>query len=221
MTTITEVFRNIGKAYGYKKVDADFSHQPQFSVKWERSYDYIDLHVSDYLRDAPVEVWEDLAKTIFRQLTSGEKISYEGALPRFVTAPEFSQKNRATFIRRKGYEYDTTGRFQAKVKHLVSIGLLPEDHNIEVVLDLDASDTTSQTSVLFRTIAINYKLEDVSDETLDAIIYYRYLVIEEQTRVFGTQEEPKDVKADFLDGFHHNIHEVEGELRCYEMELFD
>lgn len=220
MTTISEVFKNIGQTYGYKQVNADFSHQPQFSVKWERSFDYIDFRVSDYLRDAPVEVWEDLAKTIFRQLTSTSGISYEGALPRFVTAPEFSQKNRATFIRRKGYEYDTTGRFDDRVAHLVSIGLLPEDHNIEVVLDLDDSYSTSQVSVLFRTIAINYELEDASDEALDAIIYYCYLVIEEQTRVFGTQEEPKDVKADFLNGFPHDFHEVEVELMCYEMELF-
>lgn len=221
MTTITEVFRNIGKAYGYKQVNADFSSQPQFSVKWERSCDYINLHVSDYLQDAPVEVWEDLATTIFRQLTSTVGISYEGALPRFVTAPEFSQKNRATFIERKGYEYDPTGRFNAKVKHLVSIGLLPEDHNIEVVLDLDDSYSTTQTSVLFRTIAINYVLDDVSDETLDAIIYYHYLKIEEQTRVFGTLEDPKSVREEFLKGFPHDLHEVEGELMCYEMELFD
>lgn len=221
MTTITEVFRNIGKAYGYRQVNADFSSQPQFSVKWERSCDYINLHVSDYLRDAPVEVWEDLATTIFRQLTSTVGISYEGALPRFVTAPEFSKKNRATFIRRKGYEYDPTGRFDDRVAHLVSIGLLPEDHNIEVVLDLDDSYSTAQTSVLFRTIAINYVLDDASDETIDAIIYYRYLSIEEQTRVFGTLEDPKSVREEFLKRFPHDLHEVEGELMCYEMELFD
>ncbi len=221
MTTITEVFRNIGKAYGYNQVNADFSNQPQFSVRWERSCDYINLHVSDYLQDAPVEVWEDLATAIFRQLTSTTGISYEGALPRFVTAPEFSKRNRATFIERKGYEYDPTGEFNDRVAHLVSIGLLPEDHNIEVVLDLDDGYSAAQTSALFRTIAINSVLDGVSDETLDAIIYYRYLSIEEQTRVFGTLEEPKSVREDFLKGFPHDFHEVEEELMCYEMELFD
>lgn len=52
----------IGQTYGYGQVTAKYEEFPEFKIKWLRSDAWIELGVSDYLRDAPSEVVDGLLR---------------------------------------------------------------------------------------------------------------------------------------------------------------
>lgn len=184
------IFGNVGNEYGYENVSVEWSPFKAFKVQWQRSYNWISFRVSDYIKDAPSEVLEALAVSMFKRV-KGERGSYSDAFRKYVLAPEFSQKHRKTFIERGRYLYaDSENKnLSDSVDRLVKAGLIPEDHNIEVVWDHSYENGLASTySVLMRTIMVSYQLDDkdVPDYTIDYAIYHAYLTIEAESKVFGT-----------------------------------
>lgn len=192
---VTSVFQEIGKKYGYENVSIEWTAFKQFKVQWQRSYNWIAFRLSDYLKEAPVEVWQDLANTLFGKI-AGKDCNYAEPLTSWVLAPEFSQKHRPTFIKRGRYLKEDDGEnksITASLDRLVTAGLIPADHNIKVVWNNDTkSDMAGTYSVLMRTVMVNGQLDvnDIPDYALDYVIYHQYLHIEEGARVFGTDEMP-------------------------------
>lgn len=187
-----EIFGKVGKEYGYENVTVNFTAFQQFKVQWSRSYNWIEFRVSNYMKDAPSEILESLAVSLFERI-SGKKGEYSDEFKAYVLAPEFSQKHRPTFIKRGRYLYDDGEHknLEDSVERLVKVGLLPEDHNIEVVWNHSYGTHMASTySVLMRTVMINYLLDeqDTPDEVLDYVVYHQYLTIEAGSKTFGTDE---------------------------------
>lgn len=198
---VTAVFQETGKKYGYENVSIEWTAFKQFKVQWQRSYNWIAFRLSDYMKDAPVEVWEDLADTLYGKI-KGKDCNYSAPMTNWVTAPEFSQKHRQTFIKRGRYLTEDDGENKSlknSLNRLVEAGLLPADHNIKVVWNNDTkSDMAGTYSVLMRTVMVNGQLDvnDIPDPVLDYVIYHQYLRIAEGTRTFGTDEQPSTREAE-------------------------
>lgn len=194
---LNEVFSNVGKHYGYANVSADFVAFKQFKVQWQRSYNWISFRISDYMVDAPENVMEDLANSLFEKI-SGQKGQYSSGMRDWVLSDEFSISKRPTFIKRGRYlSSGSEGEYKDlddAIGRLVANGMLPYDHNIAAVWNRDTrTDLAATYSVLMRTIMVSSALDepDTPDSTLDYVIYNQYLRIKENARVFGTDEEPK------------------------------
>lgn len=193
--TVTAVFQEIGKKYGYGNVAVEWTAFKQFKVQWQRSYNWIAFRLSDYLKDATVEVWQDLAQSLFEKIIGNEG-NYSEPMKGWVLAPEFSQNHRQTFINRSRYIHEDDGEnksISASLDRLVEVGLIPADHNIRLVWNNDTrSDMGATYSVLMRTVMLNRQLDvnDMPDHVLDYVIYHQYLRIKEGSRIFGTDEVP-------------------------------
>ena len=195
---MTEVFQRVGKNYGYENVSTDFVSFKQFKVQWQRSYNWIAFRISDYMVDAPENVMEDLADSIFAKIV-GKEGQYSDNMRDWVLSDEFSIRKRPTFIQRGRYlTKDPQGEHKNlddSIRRLVRNGLIAPDHNIKAVWNRDTrTDMAATYSVLMRTIMISAALDekDTSDDVLDYVIYHQYLRIQEGARTFGTDEEPND-----------------------------
>lgn len=208
-----EAFREVGKEYGYENVSIEWTAFKQFKVQWQRSYNWIAFRLSDYLKDAPVEIVKDLAKSLFAKI-KGEQGNYSQEFADYVLSPQFSQTHRQTFIRRGRYLTDG-GEHKTltdSIDRLVAGGFIPADHNIKVVWNNDTrSDMAATHSVLMRTVMVSSALDsaDTPDHILDYVVYHQYLRIREGTRTFGTDEQPSTREDEKL---FPQYREVEKEL---------
>lgn len=211
-----EIFRNVGKEYGYENVSVDFVSFQQFKVQWQRSYNWITFKVSDYVKDAPCEILEDLARSLFERI-AGRKGEYSDRFKAYVLASEFSQIHRKTFIKRGRFLYkDGEHKDLAdSVDRLIKTGLIPEDHNIEVVWSHNYTELASTYSTLMRTATVNYLLDDqdTPDEVLDYVVYHQYLNIEAGSKTFGT-DETIDINEDLKKFDRHAEMVKELDKRC-------
>ena len=64
---LNEIFERIGEENGMR-ASAEFAAFTDLKVKWVRTSDWAEFRVSDYLRDAPEGVIEDLARTIMARI---------------------------------------------------------------------------------------------------------------------------------------------------------
>ena len=68
---LNETFKKVGNDFGYD-TSAEFAAYRDFKIRWQWSYRGVEFQVSDYLKDAPVEVLESLARTIFTKIQGDE-----------------------------------------------------------------------------------------------------------------------------------------------------
>ena len=119
--TLTKIFSDIGKKHDYERVNANFEPYADFKVKWERSYRWAEFHVSDYLADAPEDVIEALAETMFARICGqgpapGEPV-YPIPMLEYITSQDFRDKYREiwTFRHNAVFEKDWPGSDDIKV----------------------------------------------------------------------------------------------------------
>ena len=86
---MNDVFCKVGKHYGYENVSADFVAFKQFKVQWQRSYNWIAFRISDYMLDAPENIMEDLAESIFAKI-AGKQGLYSDGMRGWVLDEDFS-----------------------------------------------------------------------------------------------------------------------------------
>lgn len=61
-------FKNAGEEYGFDSVVAQFEKFQDVKVRWQRSYRWAEFKVTDYIKDAPESVFDDLADSIFSKI---------------------------------------------------------------------------------------------------------------------------------------------------------
>lgn len=174
---LTNIFQNIGSEYGYKTVNAEYLAVREFKVRWQRSYDWIDFRVSDYLEDAPKEVLEGLAKNLFDRI-AGKGSDFSTTLKEWVTRPEFCEQKQKIFLERSQHILNTVEgehkNLYDSLKRLQEADLVGEIPGLylswrETNGDLKAG----RCSVLMKVITINKKLDsgDIPDFVLDYCLY--------------------------------------------------
>ena len=62
-TQLQNLAETIGRTYGYERMTARFEPFADFKMKWTRNMEWMEIEVSDYLRDAPSEVVDGLLRS--------------------------------------------------------------------------------------------------------------------------------------------------------------
>ena len=176
---LNRAMRNAGMRNGFDEIQAEFSAFRDFKLKWTRSYKWISFEVSDYLRNAPENVIQSLAETVFARIRGEDRTAYSEEVCDYLNSSEFLEENQGLFLKRfRGISESARGESVDLLdcyRRLAERGLVEYDpdlvirwNNIE-----DRSRKVGRSSVLMRTIVMNPALdsEDVSEDALDYALY--------------------------------------------------
>ncbi len=202
VTTIqlTEAFQEASNILAHDmSVTAEFAPYRDLKVRWTRTYGAADFSVSDYLQDAPMEVIEGIAKTIFSKIANAESDRYPKETEEWLTSEEFRELNQGTYIERSRTISDTdTTRLEDSYQRLVDGGLIRPIEDLRLFwTDENRSDSSpGQSSNLMRVVIMNGRLNsfDVPDEVLDFCLLKQLANINVE---FGTEvlERKKEVET--------------------------
>jgi len=135
MDILNKAFGEVGAEYGYDSVTAEFCEYKDFKVKWRRSCGWAEFEVSDYLKDAPKEAIEGLARTIFSRI-GGRCGKADKKMTEYITSSKFIEDKQPVYIARsrnisdsqEGEYFDLSHVYEA----LVLLGLVEKDDQIQL-----------------------------------------------------------------------------------------
>lgn len=166
---LTAMVQRIGQEFNFKDASAGFEELRDFKVRWRRSYQWIELDVSDYLKQAPESVVEHLLRCIFSKIR-GDDVDYPDDVVDYIDSDEFRAANRTTYLQRCKCIMDD-GRLQASYDRLVEKGLLERDDRLVFGYTTALGATAGTSSNLLKTVFIREKVAD-DPELLDLVVYY-------------------------------------------------
>lgn len=176
---LQERFSETGKEYKYDAVNAEFTAFKDFKVRWQRSYKWAEFKVSDYMADAPAEVIDGLAKTLFTRICDRADSGFPKELCDWVTAPEFSEKKQPIYLKRsRNLTKSSEGEFKDLRKsysRLEESGLVEDDPSIFMSWTKGPGGRKAgQHSVLMKVIAVSSALDgpDVPEFVVDYVVYH-------------------------------------------------
>ncbi|MDY0236661.1 MAG: hypothetical protein RBR71_11555 [Gudongella sp.] len=158
---------------------ADFAPFRDLKVTWERTIDKAGFHVSDYLKDAPEDILEDLARTIIKRINGEEDMQYPKSLIDYLTSAEIREKNVDTYVSRSRTISESKGMYKnlwESLERLVEKGLVQMPEGLRLYWSIRPTrETSGQTSKIMRVIIMNSMLdsEDVPDFVLDYCLLHQ------------------------------------------------
>jgi hypothetical protein len=186
MSTTEEIlnatFKKVGNDFGYE-TSAEYAAFRDLKVRWQRSYKWADFQVSDYLKDAPVEVLESLARMFFTKI-QGDECSYSDKVIEWLTAPEFVDTTQPIFIERDhriSFEEGEHKSLEEALDRLKEKGFIGDLGKTRIFWSNEAtSGRGGWSSALMKVVMVNKALDsgDVPDEVLDAVILNKVANIE-------------------------------------------
>ena len=198
---LTQIFADIGKEYGYDSVSAKYTVYKDVKVRWQRSFKWASFEVSDYLQDAPREVIEGMARTLFGSLEKKD-VPYSEAAIAWFTSKDFAKRNQPAYLRRSpGLTKSPVGEVRNlmnSMARLINAGLAEEDPDLILTWMKDRNiRKVGSCSVLMKVIAISpiFDSMDIPEFVLDYVVYHEYLHASKGLKVFGR---PHD--SDFKEG---------------------
>ena len=174
---VSKIFEKAGKYYGFEEVQVEFSAFRDLKLKWARSCKWISFEVSDYLRNAPENVIESLAATVFKGIRDGGKLVYSEEVRDWLNSEQFVEDNQATFLwRYRGLSESSKGCVRDLIEsynRLISAGLVKIDPQVVFRWYDFGGHSTTHSSVLMKVIVVHSMLdnEDVPEEVLDFALY--------------------------------------------------
>ena len=194
--TLKESFGTIGKKYGYDKVGAEFVAYRDFKVKWTRSYRWAEFQVSDYLMDAPGEVIDGLAETLFSKIAGKESKPYTPEMTDWITSDQFTRNKQPIYVRRsRNITRSSVGKFKdlnESLDRLKALGIVDENCSPYLTWSREElAHTVGYCSTLMDTIVISsiFDTNSIPDYALDFALYHEYLITREGWVNFGKGEE--------------------------------
>ncbi|MFA6805436.1 MAG: hypothetical protein WCQ23_02885 [Candidatus Methanomethylophilaceae archaeon] len=175
---LNNIFAEVGKEYGFDKVQAEFMAFKEFKVRWQRTYKWADFKVSDYLEDAPEGVLRGLCRSLFSRIMGTGTEDYSQEMCDWVTAPEFAENKQATYIRRtRNTTRSPVGKFKDlndSYRRLIDMGLIENDPVIKLSWTKDSSKKVGSCSVLMKSITMSSILDSdmIPDYVLDYCLYH-------------------------------------------------
>lgn len=167
-------FQKVGNDFGLENVSAEFSPFRDLKVKWIRSCDFANFSVSDYLKEAPENVVEGIARTIFSRIRAEEGLDYPECAKEWLTSEEFRNLNQEKYIERSRNlavsDEKEDERLWDAYHRIVDAGLVGEIDGLKLFWSKEESETGSgQSSCLMRVVIMNRKLlnDSVPEEVLD------------------------------------------------------
>ncbi|MGE4577549.1 MAG: hypothetical protein AB7D42_03355 [Candidatus Methanomethylophilaceae archaeon] len=176
---LREMFRKVGKEHGYETVNAEFTSFKEFKVRWQRSYKWADFKVSDYMADAPLEVLEGLASTLFARICGKGDPDFSEEMCKWVTSPDFSKYKQPIYLRRsrnlsrsgQGEHRDLGACYQ----RLIDAGLVENDPEIFMSWTKEPNvRKVGYCSVLMKVVAVSSALDnpEIPDFVADYVMYH-------------------------------------------------
>ena len=161
--SIQNIFADVGAEYRYKNVSVRLTTRKNFSVKWQRSFDWISFDISDFIEYASAEVIRELAHTLFAHIVTGERRPYGQEFKDYIMSKDFIAKMQPRFIKRNSATADD------RLNDIVA-GLDAPEGTVFAVVDNSSLDWIAY-SVVFRAVLVPaYILIDLdADEVRDII----------------------------------------------------
>ena len=194
--SLKQSFGTTGKKFGYDKVGAEFVAYRDFKVRWTRSYRWADFQVSDYLMDAPTEVIDGLADTLFSKITGAESKPYTPEMTEWITSADFKKNKQPVYVRRcRNITRSPVGKYKdlgASLDRLKSMGLVDEcarPYLTWTKTELDRN--VGYCSTLMDTIVMSsvFDTDCIPDFVLDYALYHECLIIRDGWANFGKGED--------------------------------
>ena len=164
-------------------VTAEYVKRKEFYYAWRIKGDSIHIQISDYMKGCPEDVLSDMCVMICRR-AKGLKWSESEAFLDYVTSDDFILNNRPTYIARsKNIIRSDTGdvhNLSKSVQRLLDSGILEESDITNSYISWTRRDSKRRVgfcSTMFRLVGISAALdsEDVSEHTLDYVVYHECL----------------------------------------------
>ena len=178
---LAAIFSVVGVRNGYDEVLAEFSPFRDFKIKWTRSYKWIAFEVSDYLCDAPEDVIESLAVSIFSRIRGDggdDPMTYGDEVCEWITSDEFVRTKQPVFVRRfRGISLSTVGDHRdlaESYRRLVDRGLVQMDRDLYLGWAPEGSSrAVGRASVLMKVVVMSQILDSdsVPDDVFDYCLY--------------------------------------------------
>lgn len=106
---ITLIASNVGRRYGFTKVEAGFGPFKNFKVRWTRTQEWIHLEVSDYLKKAYVETMESVFTSIFEKIQGAPMMEYSECAKTYFRSIRHNEDLTSTYIKRNRLELRDSG----------------------------------------------------------------------------------------------------------------
>ena len=189
---LQKIFASTGAKYGYLNVEAAFVDCCDVKIKWMRSGTTIRFWITDYLKDAPEDILESLAETLFEKMYKDADARYSDEFLEYVSSDAFIHENQPIYLSRlEGASASPVGRYKdlrGCIGRLTERGLIdPLPHTYLGWLPLGLEDCIGHTSSIMRCACINTRLdrENVPDDVLDFCVYVQMLRIQQKFGVAG------------------------------------
>ncbi len=172
-------FQKVGNDFGLENVSAEFSPFRDLKLKWIRSCDFANFSVSDYLEEAPIEVIEGIARTIFSKIRAEEETDYPECVKDWLKSDEFRELNQEKYIERIRTIGDIENaddiRLWDAYHRLVDAGLIEEIDGLKLFWSKGESvSKAGQSSCLMRVVIMNRRFlrDDVPNGVFDYCLLY-------------------------------------------------
>ena len=169
--TLSALVAKIGKENGYDDAGAEFQDFKEFRIRWSRTYTWIRMEVSDYLKDTEESILESILRTLFGKI-KGTESEYSEETVGYLTSHEFVERNQGRYIERaRGLTADSTGVLEESVARLRKRRLVREDGDLKVLWDACGKNRVGNSSALMKVASVNAKLKDADENVLDFAVY--------------------------------------------------
>ena len=213
---LTKAMTVAGMRNGFDEIQAEFSAFRDFKLKWMRSYKWISFEVSDYLRNAPENVIQSLAETVFARIRGDDKTAYSQEVCDYLNSEGFLKENQNLFLKRfRGLTPTAQGEnvdLMESYRRLVRSGLAEDDPRIVVRWDSTGGRRVGRSSVLMKTVVMSSGLDnsDISENALDYALYSQICHV---NLGFGPTRENDAERYDAMLSKYPDRIKVEEELR--------
>lgn len=168
---LTNIFKDAGANFNYKNVQAEFMAFTEVKVRWQRTSEWADFKVSDYLMDAPDNILKALATTLFSKLSGQAEGDLTTEFRDYVSSMDFTNAHRDVYLGRIGALI--TDKFDEQIQAIAK----REGYNAEgIVVAINPIAVRPHCSVLMRTLVVPPVFETAPDYVLD-FVFTHYLVI--------------------------------------------
>ena len=194
---LNDAFRTVGMEHGYDSVSADFSEFKEFKVKWQRSGGWAEFEVSDYMKDAPPEVMDGLAETIFSRISRRWSRNYPPTMMSWITSEDFVKKKQPLYLMRArnlsgrpdGVHVDLKGSYE----RLIDMGLTNHDKDLRISWTRHPNTKrVGYCSVLMKVIAVSSIFDDPNIPLFvsDYVLYHELIHMAKGFDPFGQRHGP-------------------------------
>ena len=106
---LTRIASDVGRRYGFAKVEASFIAFEVFKVRWTRTFEWMNLEVTDYLRKGGIEAIESVLTCIFEKIQGASSFDYSEPAKEYFKTIRHNQDLTSEYISRNHLELKDSG----------------------------------------------------------------------------------------------------------------